>query len=348
LKIVGGYFHSLDVDVVQEIISSFPFRALQITSPYSDQLPTLQLSKVPIESLLPLEELILNPDGDQISPPERISVSPHNLPNLACLIIGESITFPIFEGPRPFTMWPKLRNLVLRCWLQKFECLSILGDATSLEECTMSVRPDGGTNSIVKEVVLPNLATLKLYFWFESDAQPFLDMLTLPNLTSLKVGTGNWQGGDEGCNEATLRRLAKRSGMKKMETLMISNAAACLDIGILLEILPSLCRLEILSHIAPLDTFTIGRIGSGELGPRLQVLHLQGYHCQLPSLLSVAELRRRQPPECARIHVIAENYPRAVREDEELRIHRLSGDGIEFTVHVGHNQFQSHRRILAQ
>ena len=132
----------------------------------------------------------------------------------------------------------------------------------------MFVDSDNETKFTVKGIVLPNLLTLELHVRSERDTMSFLDALNLPNLTSLKLG-------EAGCGESTLHQLVNRSGMKKMEELIISKTVLPLLLGTLLEILPSLCHLEIHTRII-LDMSTMHRIGSGELGPRLRALHLRG------------------------------------------------------------------------
>ena len=88
---------SYDPIAVEKLLSLYPFRALDVTLfnlPYPEDFSALRLSKTPVESLLPLEELILNGDvwWDRTYR-RQFSFSPHRLPNLTCLIIGESFRF---------------------------------------------------------------------------------------------------------------------------------------------------------------------------------------------------------------------------------------------------------------
>ena len=109
------------------------------------------------------------------------------------------------------------------------------------------------------------------------------------------------------------------------------------------------CAIWRFSDIEPLDILTADRIGTGNLGPRLRVLHLRG-DLQLCSLLTVAELRQRQPQKCPKIQVFVESYPHPVGENEERRIRQLSNDGIKFRVGFGNEdvyQFAFLRNILA-
>ena len=303
--------------MAEELVSLYPFRSLDIQFP-------IQFSKIPIESLLPLEELILCPGGQEC---KRTSLSPHSLPNLKCLIISGYVPMPSFHQPRPFSTWPNLRKLALHCWLPKFECLTILRDTIRIEECTMRVDSDGETRSIVEDIVLPRLMTLVLDFRPGRDLASFLDTLTLPNLTSLELHDG-------GCDEQTLHQLAKRSGMRDMKELTICEAETPLDVGVLLEIFPSLCHLEIYARIR-LDKSTMHRIWSGELGPRLRTLHLQGSRGYQTTEFRQFTIRRQQLNQPKPISLLekvsVEAYPHPLGKSQ------LSHDGIEFEVGIVHN-----------
>ena len=319
----GVYSRTSSLKAVKELEPLFPFLALDIWM--SEGQTTRSTAQKTIESFLPPE---LTFSGEMSFPPAKsTSLFSHSLPNLTCMIMGDPVGQPVFYDLRHFSKWSGLRKLGLRCRLPKFHCLAILRDTPSVEECSMFVDSDSGKRPTVKDIVVPNLTSLELHFRSESDAASFLDALTLPELSSLQLR-------NRGCNESTLHRLAKRSGMQKMETLVISQTTKPLNIGPLLRLLPSLHHLEVLTSIS-LGSHTMHQIGRGEIVPRLRVLHLRGK--QLNPLIRMTELRRyanlSQPWNLSLLEKVSiEGYPYALTEDQKWRVRFLRYRGIIFDV----------------
>ncbi|KIL61215.1 hypothetical protein M378DRAFT_863946 [Amanita muscaria Koide BX008] len=285
----------------QQLIGQHPFRSLDIKSfSTTENIEVIDFSQIPVESLLPLERLLLNFNHNNTDRTllASLSLATHSLPNLRRLYVGRGVKMPQFHIPDPFTRWNHLRDLQLYCPLPVSECLSILRHSTSVETCSMCV---AGTpfslphqaNWVARRITLPNLVSLTLNFEHNSDVGDFVDLLTLPNLNSLTLG-GDCRTRPFSFTQSTIEQLVERSRIRGLEEMRIHVPISSLHIGSMLQLLPFLRNL-IVSRESVLDLETAWSIGAGKLGPRLRELgiHKTIEDLEIDKLLDMFESRER-------------------------------------------------------
>jgi len=115
----------------------------------------------------------------------------------------------------------------------------------------------------------------------------FLRLLIMPNITSFCLGGAD--GKKLRCDMPALIGIIQRSsGMRRIRYLYIDASSSVLDIGALLELLPSLESICIKS--GRLTDNAIERLSIGKLGPRLRDITSYYLH-NADKILSMVELR---------------------------------------------------------
>ncbi|KAF8346072.1 hypothetical protein F5887DRAFT_121815 [Amanita rubescens] len=198
--------------------------------------------------------------------------------------------------------WHQLRTLDI--WASEYSgitpslCLNVLRHCHLLEYCNLSLakEPSFVSTAVVsgkEKIVIANMHHLSLYFFDGSAASAFLQPLVIPNITKflLRLAYSEGTRTQLNCDMPALIGIIQRSaGMHQIRRLKI-DTSPLLDIGILLEILPSLERISIKS--GHLTANAIDRLSSGKLGPRLSDIYLGQMHDAADKILSMVELRHQ-------------------------------------------------------
>ncbi|KAF8631958.1 hypothetical protein AX17_004977 [Amanita inopinata Kibby_2008] len=143
--------------------------------------------------------------------------------------------------PDALVPWHQLRQLDLSAPIPLSVCLDVLRQAMLLEHCVIQIGASNGMllwDQQAGTITLPNLGVLALNFTSGEDAKPFLDLLTLPNLTTLEVYSIESL---LDCDETTFAELACRSGgMKRLEGLRIGGTVSWLSTAVFRRNMPRL------------------------------------------------------------------------------------------------------------
>ena len=198
--------------------------------------------------------------------------------------------------------WHQLRTLDIRAFehseiITPSFCLNVLRQCHLLEYCDLSLgkEPSFVSTAVAsgkEKIVLANMDHLCLRFFDGSVASAFLQPLVIPNITTFILGIEYF---DEtwaklNCDMAALIGIIQCSaGMHQIHRLEIETSPL-LDIGILLELLPSLEQISIES--GHLTANAIERLSSGRLGPRLWDICLDHTH-DVDKILSMVESRHQ-------------------------------------------------------
>ncbi len=129
-------------------------------------------------------------------------------------------------------------------------CLNLLRHSRLLEHCCVTLSKESSFPSTVisteEKVVLANMDYFKAQFRDSLAVPMFLRPLVMPNITTLSLGQED--GGKLSCDMPALIGIIQRSGgMRRIQRLEINDFSAVLDIGVLLELLPSLESISIKS-----------------------------------------------------------------------------------------------------
>ncbi|KAM6501583.1 hypothetical protein JOM56_001560 [Amanita muscaria] len=323
---------------IQSFICSFPFKKLHLIECDAAR---IDFTRIPVESLLLLEDLALLEPAWNSRHLRVAPFSPHHFPNLVSLQI-DMITMPRFHVSHPFATWKKLRVLRLECGLDKASCLEILRDASSVEDCSLYFMLESYNyqNPMIESAVVANLKILRLSF--TPELWSFLDPLTFPNLHKLILIARTFDG-LRPWDMPSLLYYVQRFG--SLRSLNIHHLKVNVDVGLILEWMPLLQVLELLCE--KVATNTVEKIGRGELGGCFRELHDWSYH-NFYEFLQACELRRDvtqgQCPNTsgtiASLEKVSVRYSKKVAADCKRRIRELSKDDIEFKV------FRSFGRIL--
>ncbi|KAF8346071.1 hypothetical protein F5887DRAFT_1184635 [Amanita rubescens] len=169
-------------------------------------------------------------------------------------------------------------------------CLNVLRQCRLLEYCHLSLKKEPSfVASEEEKIVLANMNHLRLEFFGGSEASVFLRLLVIPNITTFILETSSHKRTRLNCDMPALIGIIQRSaGMSQIRHLEIGTSPL-LDIGILLEILPSLEQISVKS--GHLTDNAIERLSSGKLGPRLWHITSTHRHDAADKILSMVELR---------------------------------------------------------
>ncbi|KAF8346062.1 hypothetical protein F5887DRAFT_962407 [Amanita rubescens] len=170
-------------------------------------------------------------------------------------------------------------------------CLNVLRQSRLLEHCRISLSEESSFASTVistgEKIVLASMDYFKAEFSDGLVVPMFLQPLVMPNVTTFSLGQLSYT--TLGCDMPTLIGIVQRSGgMRRIRCLEIDSSSAVLDIGVLLELLPSLESISIGN--GHLNDNAIKRLSSGKLGPRLCDIYLEVPH-DGGQILSMAESR---------------------------------------------------------
>ncbi len=176
-------------------------------------------------------------------------------------------------------------------------CLNVLRQCQLLKSCSLSLAKEPSVASTVasgeENTVLANMDYLRLKLFDGSAASAFLEPFVIPNITTfiLELSYLEMSWTQLNCDMPVLIGIIQRSGgMHQIRRLEI-DISPLLDIGILLELLPSLEQISIKS--GHLTDNAIERLSSGELGPRLCDVSSDHTHNAADKILSMVESRYR-------------------------------------------------------
>ncbi|KAF8636784.1 hypothetical protein AX17_003263 [Amanita inopinata Kibby_2008] len=264
--------YTMNAFATQRLITSFQFRRLVIRLGIAWP---LTLRDIPNESLAHLEELILV-SHFEVSLGSIMFSPSARFPSLTRLEISGCFDILNLGFLVP---WHQLRHISLRTLTAPSDCLEALREGISLETCQIHVaahnRYSYEHNDMPQNIPLLNLRFLALKFDDYADVQRFMRQLrvTLPNLSTLDICTGRHS-----------RLLLDSSAMvqplqhfeaRKLQTLRMELIEANLDVGGLLQCVPSISSLKLLGG-SFLDDDGLDGLGTGKLGPRLQDIYLRG------------------------------------------------------------------------
>ena len=201
-----------------------------------------------------------------------------------------------FHGLDNVVRWHQLRTLDFRqCEVTPSSCLNVLRQCPLLESCHLSLRKEPSFVSVVtsgeEKIVLANMDLLWLVFRDGSVASAFLQPLVIPNITTFFL----WiECRSRGCTQlncgmpALIGVIQRSAGMRHIHYLSI-HTSLLLDVGILLELLPSLERISIES--GHFTDNAIEWLSSGKIGPRLWEISSARMHDAADKILSMVESR---------------------------------------------------------
>ena len=144
---------------------------------------------------------------------------------------------------------------------------------------------------MVQETVLANMDYIQVQFRDGLAVPLFLQSLVMPNITtfSLRRIITSESFHELSCDMPALIGIIQRSGgMRRIRRLEIDTSPV-LDIGVLLELLPSLDTVYFQS--GQLSDNSIRRLSSGKLGPRLCNIYLSTVLHDANQILSMVESR---------------------------------------------------------
>ncbi|KAF8637798.1 hypothetical protein AX17_002568 [Amanita inopinata Kibby_2008] len=136
--------------------------------------------------------------------------------------------------------WREVWHLDLPVVMLPSVILDALRQSTFLGHCVIRIGASSETSwhRQAGTITLPHLCLLRLTFTSGGDARPFLDLLSMPRLTTLEVYSIENR---LNCDETTFVEMAQRSGgMRRLDTLTLGNTAAELDMMVLKRNMPRL------------------------------------------------------------------------------------------------------------
>ena len=237
---------------------------------------------------------------DGLSAGEQLFSNFGNLSNLRHLkIIGSYY----LDGMDRIIPWHQLRTFEVGglwgCPVTPSWCLNMLRQSRLLEHCriTLSIKSSFKSTVISTEesIVLTNIDYFEAEFLDASGlaVSKFLQPLAMPNITTFTL-----RGDELSCDTLALIGIIQRSGgMCRIRHLEIqSYTFTVLDVGVLLELLPSLDSIRMTS--GHLSDNSIKRLSTGKLGPRLCKIVLFYRHDadQILSMESRYQNATQQPP----------------------------------------------------
>ena len=218
-----------------------------------------------------IERLHLMPSLDGLGPGgQQLFLNFGKLSNLRHLEISSSSNL---DGIDRIIPWHQLRTFEMRGWI--CECrvtpsliLNALRQSRLLEYCRITLSKESSFTSTVipteENIVLANMDCFRVQFRDGLVVPMFLQPLVMPNITTFSLKGGSILV----CDMPPLIGIIQRSGgMRRIRRLDVGYTSATLDIGILLELLPSLESISI--KCGRLSDNSIKRLSSGKLGPRL-------------------------------------------------------------------------------
>jgi len=221
-----------------------------------------------------------------------------SLPNLKHLTIRHASNL---HGLDNLVQCHQLRILDMRQWTFKHSeilpssCLNVLRHCQLLEYCSLPLAKEPSFGSTVastrdERIILANMDHLCLKFFDGSAASAFLQPLVIPNLTTFILDISLEKSRTQlNCDMPALIGIIQRSaGMRQIHHLEI-DTSPLLDIGILLELLPSLQWISIKS--GHLTDNAIEGLSSGKLGPLLYYMSSAHMHDVTDKILSMVESR---------------------------------------------------------
>ncbi len=172
---------------------------------------------------------------------------------------------------------------------------------------TLSIEPSftSAVISTEEKIVLAHMVYFEAQFWDGLAVPMFLQSLAMPNVTTFslrRVYDYSAPVRELSCDMPGLIGIIQRSGgMRRIRRLEIETSSPALDIGVLLELLPSLETISIES--GHLSDNSIKRLSSGKLGFRLCNIYSGVLH-DADQILSMVESRYQnatQPPDSGQI-----------------------------------------------
>ena len=221
-----------------------------------------------------------------------------SLPNLKHLKIRDASNL---HGLDNVVQWHQLRTLDIQTFrhsdITPSMCLNVLRQCQLLEYCSLRLEKERSFVSTVasrkEKIVLINMDYLRLEFYDGSVASAFLEPFAIPNVTTFILEMLPLEEARTPLNcdmPALIGIIQLSAGMHQIHRLEIDTSPP-LDIGILLERLPSLERISIKSGW--LTDNAIERLSSGKLGPRLYDISSGHTHDEADKILLMVESRYR-------------------------------------------------------
>ena len=289
-------FIDFDVEAYSPHLHDSWEQLLEFMAQY-DRLEELDL-EYPINSLalkLPdhvwpsIERLHLVRDGERPSEGQQLFSNFGKLSNLGHLKISGS---RYLDGMDRIVPWHQLRTLKVEA-VTPSSCLNVLRQSRLLEHCCITLSKELSFTSTVistkENIVLADMDHFEAEFSDGLAVPMFLQPLVMPNIARFCLRRAGPYLPKLSCDMSALIGIIQRSGgMRRIRRLRIDASFPALDIGIFLELLPSLESISIESGY--LDDNTITRLSTGKLGPRLCDIDLCCLH-DADQILSMVESR---------------------------------------------------------
>ena len=196
------------------------------------------------------------------------------------------------DGMDRIVPWHQLRTFEVwapwDCPVTPSSCLNVLHRSRFLERCRITLSKESSfTSSTEEKIVLANMDCLKVEFWDGLAVPLFLRPLVIPNITSFTLERAD--GKELSLDMLALSGIIQRSdGMRQIRYLKIDTSSSVLQVGVLLELLPSLESISIKS--GRLTDNAIERLSIGKFGPRLRDISSSYLH-NADKILSMVESR---------------------------------------------------------
>ncbi len=189
--------------------------------------------------------------------------------------------------------WHQLRTFeALWCPVTPSSCLDALRQSRLLESCCITLSEEPLLTSTVisteEKIVLANMDYFEAEFLDSSGVTMFLQPLVMPNIITFSIGATLCE--KLNCVMPAIIGIIQRSGgMRCIRRLDIGLSSDVLDVGVLLELLPSLHSISI--RTGHLTDNAIQQLSSGKLGPQLCRIGLEVVQHDADQILSMVESR---------------------------------------------------------
>ncbi len=265
-------------------IAQYRLEELELVYPINDV-----ALKLPDHVWLSIERLHLEAHDDRPFARQHLFSNFGKLSSLRHLKISGSRNL---DGIDRILPWQQMQTLEVRgqgCVTPSW-WLCVLRQCRLLERCCITLSKESFTSPVISEeekIVLANMDYFHAEFGHGLWVSLFLQPLVIPNVTTFSLWPAFMT-----CliiEMPVLIGIIQRSeGMRHIRRLVIGHTLDVLDVGVLLELLPSLESISI--ENGHLSDNSIKQLSSGKLGPRLCNIYLNDLH-DADQILSMVESR---------------------------------------------------------